>query len=87
MKRIDWNWKLVEDFEKVAVLTNLEKEILVMRVKEYPNSVIMDTLSMSKATLHRKINKILAKYKDARKINPNLPEPRKSAKEIWMDTH
>lgn len=87
MKRIDWNWKLVEDFEKIAVLTDQEKTILVMRVKEYPNSVIMDTLSMSKATLHRKINKILDKYNDARKINPNLPEPRKSEKEIWMDTH
>lgn len=87
MKRIEWNQIIVSEFKKTACLSAEEEILLDMRVKEYPNSVIADTMGISERTVQRKVQKLLSKYDGAQAINKNLPKRRKSAKELWMDTH
>lgn len=44
-------------------------------------------LSMSEASVHRIIKRLKHKYDEAQKHNIILPPRKKSAKELYMDTH
>lgn len=83
--RLNAYWK--NEFLKLAILSEEELKILDYRLAEVPNSFIADKMGISMRTLHRRIDDLILKYEDARKINPALPRPYKSQKELWMDTH
>lgn len=83
--RLNAYWK--NEFLKLAILSEEELKILDYRLAEVPNSFIADKMGISMRTLHRRIDDLILKYEDVRKINPALPRPYKSQKELWMDTH
>lgn len=77
----------VEELDRLAGLTDLEKEIIEMRCKEYTLTQMEMALNMSRSTVCRRIRNILKKYDTVQPYSDVLPKRRVSEKEDYMNTH
>lgn len=86
-KQVIWTKLIVETFIEDAHLSVEEEFVLRTRAKGWPVSRQAMELHVSESTIHRIIKRLKCKYDEAQKTNVLLPPRKKSAKELYMDTH
>lgn len=87
-KQVPWNEEIYITFCKLGMLTELEREVLRMRIMGF--SVIQTSMELdtSVSTVNRIVALLKQKYDNVQPLAPDKLPPRKSsAKETWMDTH
>lgn len=87
MHQVIWTKLIVETFIEEANLTKEEEIILRTRAQGWTVKRQAVELCMSESSVHRIIRKLKRKYDEAQKHNVILPPRRKSAKELYLDTH
>lgn len=87
MHQVIWTKLIVETFIQEANLNKEEEVVIRTRAAGWPVKRQAMELSMSEASVHRIIKRLKHKYDEAQKHNVILPPRRKSAKELYMDTH
>lgn len=85
---VSWNEELYMIFCKSAMLSDLEREVLRLRIMEATVSEISDELGVSKSTVDRTVKKLREKYDELQANSNGTLRPRRMTdKEIYMDTH
>lgn len=74
MNDIPWNKIILEEFIEKACLTELEEEIIRMRVKGWTITKQAQELSVSESTVKKNMAKIRNKYDDVCKYSDILPQ-------------
>lgn len=85
--QVIWGKLILETFIKEACLSKEEEWIMRTRVAGWSRTKQAQELHMSLSSLDKHIAKLKKKYDIVQKTNPLLPPRKKSAKELWMDTH
>ncbi|MCQ2053390.1 MAG: hypothetical protein MJZ03_05605 [archaeon] len=85
--QVIWTKIIIETFIAEANLSKEEEMIIRTRAAGWPVSRQAMELNMSEATVHRMIKRLKHKYDEVQKHNVILPPRKKSAKELYMDTH
>lgn len=85
---VPWNKVIYERFSELAMLNDIEKEVLETRLKGWTITEQSMKLGLSKSTIDRVIRKLKAKYDAVQKHDPEKLPPRKTSKqEKYMDEH
>ena len=80
--------EMTEAFIEEAMLNDDESFIMRARVKGIPVTEMARELNLSRATIHRYIQKIKIKYDAVQSRYPDrFPHRKKSACEDWMDAN
>lgn len=85
--QVVWTKIIVETFVEIGNLTKFEEEILRTRASGWTIQQQALAFSVSVSTINRTIKKLKKKYDIAQKHNVLLPPRKKSAEELYMDTH
>lgn len=87
-KQVVWTAKILYDFEELALLSDEECYIMESRCKNVPVTVQAMKLHKSESSVHKTIATLKKKYDAVQKEYPDrFPKRKKSATELWMDTH
>lgn len=86
-RQVIWGKIVLETFISEACLSQEEEWIMRTRVAGWSRTRQAYELHISLSSLDKHIAILKKKYDAAAKLNPLLPPRRKSAKELWMDTH
>lgn len=85
---VRWNKFLYDRFCELAMLSELEKEVLEGRIKGMSIVEQSVKLNRSTSTISNVIRRLKDKYDVVQSLEgSNLPVRRASAEEKWMDTH
>ena len=71
---VPWNEEFYQEFSKLAMLSDLEKEILRMRIMDYPVSEMAITVSKSESLVHQIIKELRQKYDSVQPLSNRLPK-------------
>lgn len=74
MGRVPWNRAIVEEFSRLAFLTQEEEDILMSRIAGWSQIKQCHAYNMSPATLNRRIRKMKDKYESVQPYSAILPE-------------
>ena len=85
--QVIWGKLILETFIREGCLSKEEEWIMRTRVAGWSRTKQAQELHMSLSSLDKHIAILKKKYDAAAKLNPLLPPRKKSAKELWMDTH
>lgn len=85
--RIVWSKVILEEFIRLACLSETEEMIMRTRVAGWTVTKQAMTFNMSTATVSRHIKNIKAKYDECQKYSAILPPRKHSAKEDYMDNN
>lgn len=70
------------------MLSETDKRLLEMRIKEYSLTQIASELRYSRTSVSGRVKRLLEKYDEVQQLpDSGLPKRYKSKKEKWMDTH
>lgn len=86
-KQVCWAKKIVETFIDEACLTKEEQDILRTRVAGLTISEQAEKFNISIGKVNRIIKRLKWKYDNVQKYCKNLPVRKKSAVELYRDTH
>lgn len=86
MKQVPWNRRIYDEFLKIAILTDFEKEVFRTRIL-CGMTITQQSyyLHCSKSSIDRAIRKIKEKYDEVQPFSDILPKRRMSEKEKYMD--
>ena len=85
---VRWNKYIYDRFCELAMLSELEKEVLEGRIKGMSIVEQSVKLNRSTSTISNVIRRLKDKYDVVQSLEgSNLPVRRSSAEEKWMDTH
>lgn len=82
-----WNTIVLEEFSKLAGLSELEYEIMKTRMQGMTRVEQSLKFQISLASVDRIISRLKVKYDSVQKHSDVLPPRRFSAKETYMDSH
>lgn len=85
--QVMWTKLIVETFIEEAHLSKDEEFVLRTRAAGWTVSQQASHLNVAEITVHRIIARLKKKYDIVQKTNVILPPRKKSAKELYMDTH
>lgn len=86
--QVIWTNKVLNAFIEKANLSEEEEYIMRSRCKDVTVSAQALYLNCSESRVNRMISKLKIKYDAVQKEFPDeFPERKKSAKELYMDTH
>ena len=83
MKQILWTRKLVDTFIKEGMLTEEEKEILLLRVKGYTIAETSELMNISDSKVNRIIRRLKIKYDNLQGTIEELPTRNETTKELY----
>lgn len=86
-KQVLWNLVVLEEFIKMANLTDIEEQIMRTRVAGWTRTEQSMKLGLSLSTIDRVIRVLKVKYDNCQPYSAILPPRRTSAEELYMDTH
>lgn len=84
---IVWNREIVEEFERLACLSEYECRLLESRVQGATVRQQAFYFNRAESTIHRDIRMLKIKYREAQKRSDILPPMRNSVYEKYQDTH
>lgn len=84
---VPWNEILYLEFGKLAMLSDIEKEVLRTRIMGYTITQQSMILNVSESTVNRIIAQLKQKYDDVQKYSDKLSERRTSSQEDYMDSN
>ena len=85
MKQILWTRKLVDTFIKEGMLTEEEKEVLLLRVKGYTIAETSELMNISDSKVNRIIRRLKIKYDNLRGTIEELPKRKETTKELYRE--
>lgn len=85
MKQILWTRKLVDTFIKEGMLTDEEKEVLLLRVKGYTIAETSELMNISDSKVNRIIRRLKIKYDNLQGTIEELPKRKETAKELYRE--
>ena len=85
MKQILWTRKLVDTFIKEGMLTEEEKEILLLRVKGYTIAETSELMNISDSKVNRIIRRLKIKYDNLKGTIKELPKRKETTKELYRE--
>lgn len=86
-KQVLWNKPLLDEFCRLAMLSDEERTIMEGRLKGESIVCMSMKYSMSESKINKMIARLKIKYDSVQPYSAILPERKKSAKEVYMDTH
>lgn len=84
-KQVPWNEVIYLEFSKLAMLSDLEKEVLRTRIMGYSITKQAILFNCSESTINRMIATLKKKYDVAQAHSDKLPPRKTSKEETWMD--
>lgn len=85
MKQILWTRKLVDTFVKEGMLTEEEKEVLLLRVKGYTIAETSELMNISDSKVNRIIRRLKIKYDNLQGTLEELPKRKETTKELYRE--
>lgn len=85
--QVVWTKLIVETFIEEAHLSKDEEFVMRTRAAGWTVSQQAMALNTSESSIHRIIRRLKHKYDIVQQYNVILPPRKKSAKELYMDTH
>ena len=85
MKQILWTRKLVDTFIKEGMLTDEEKEVLLLRVKGYTIAETSELMNISDSKVNRIIRRLKIKYDNLQGTIEELPKRKETTKELYRE--
>lgn len=85
MKQILWTRKLVDTFIKEGMLTEEEKEVLLLRVKGYTIAETSELMNISDSKVNRIIRRLKIKYDNLQGTIEELPKRKETTKELYRE--
>ena len=85
MKQILWTRKLVDTFIKEGMLTEEEKEVLLLRVKGYTIAETSESMNISDSKVNRIIRRLKIKYDNLQGTIEELPKRKETTKELYRE--
>ena len=85
MKQILWTRKLVDTFIKEGMLTEEEKEVLLLRVKGYTIADTSELMNISDSKVNRIIRRLKIKYDNLQGTIEELPKRKETTKELYRE--
>lgn len=85
--QVVWTKLIVETFIEEAHLSKDEEFVMRTRAAGWTVSQQAMALNTSESSIHRIIRRLKHKYDIVQRYNVILPPRKKSAKELYMDTH
>lgn len=85
MKQILWTRKLVDTFIKEGMLTEEEKEVLLLRVKGYTIAETSELMNISDSKVNRIIRRLKIKYDNLQGTLEELPKRKETTKELYRE--
>lgn len=86
-KQVPWNEDIYTEFSRLAMLSDIEKEILRTRIMGYSITWQAMHFNISESSVNRIISRLKKKYDLVQPYSDKLPKRRKSAEEVYMDNH
>lgn len=86
-KQVPWNNIILEEFIRLAALTEDEEKIMRTRVNGWTITKQSMEFDMGPAAVNRIIKRLKVKYDNVQPYSPILPPRKFSAEETYMDTH
>lgn len=86
-KQVLWNKPLLDEFSRLAGLSEEEQMIMETRMKGWSITRQSVHFCMSESKINKMIARLKIKYDSVQPYSEILPERKKSAKETYMDTH
>lgn len=83
--QVNWNEVIYTEFCRLAMLSDMEKEVLRTRIMGYSITKQAMVLNCSESTISRTIAQLKRKYDEVQPHSDKLPVRKTSAKEKWMD--
>lgn len=84
-KQVLWTKKLVDTFIKEGMLTEEEKEVLLLRVKGYTIAEQAELLNVSESKVNRIKRRLKIKYDDLQDTIKELPKRKETTKELYRE--
>lgn len=84
-KQVPWNSVILEEFIRLALLTEDEEKIMRTRIAGWTRTKQSLEFGMSLSSIDRTINTLKHKYDDVQKYSTVLPLRKRSACELYMD--
>lgn len=86
-KQVAWNKPIYEEFCRLAVLNEEEKQILETRMKNWTITKQSMEFHMSRSKIDKIIARLKVKYDNVQPYSDILPKRKFSVQETYMDTH
>ena len=87
MKQVLWNRPLLDEFYRLAMLSDEEYMIMEGRLKGETITCMSMKYSMSESKINKMIARLKIKYDSVQPYSDILPPRKSSAAETYMDTH
>ena len=85
MKQVLWTKKIIETFIKEGMLTEEEKEVLLLRVKGYTIAETSELMNISDSKVNRIIRRLKIKYDNLQGTIKELPKRKETTKELYRE--
>lgn len=85
MKQILWTKKILETFIKEGMLTEEEKEVLLLRVQGYTITEQAERLNISESKVNRITRRLKIKYDALQETMKELPKRKETTKELYRE--
>lgn len=85
MKQILWTKKILETFIKEGILTDEEKEVLLLRVQGYTITEQAEKLNISESKVNRITRRLKIKYDALQETMKELPKRKETTKELYRE--
>ena len=85
MKQILWTKKIVDTFIKEGMLTEEEKEVLLLRFKGYTIAETSELMNISDSKVNRIIRRLKIKYDNLQGTLEELPKRKETTKELYRE--
>lgn len=86
--QVPWNERILNDFIRLACLSEDEAYIMRTRAHGTPVSVQATALNLSESAVAKKIALLKRKYDKVQEEYPEkFPKRRRSARETWLDNN
>lgn len=87
VKDVKWNFYILEEFNRVAMLSDFEYQIMYTRIKGMTISQQALKFHCSESKINKTIAELKRKYDSARQYSDMLPVRRSTKEEEYLDTH
>ena len=85
MKQILWTKKIEDTFIKEGMLTEEEKEVLLLRFKGYTIAETSELMNISDSKVNRIIRRLKIKYDNLQGTLEELPKRKETTKELYRE--
>ena len=85
MKTVLWTKKIIDTFIKEGMLTEEEKEILLLRVKGYTIAKTSELMNISDSKVNRIIRRLKIKYDNLQGTTEELHKRKETTKELYRE--